>query len=90
MISRRALAHALPMKTASLARAERRGNGLRPIHISKTLVCYTEENVAAYLAARGLAWTGSTVRPIEDEKADAGAPVSTLEAARARHRAGVA
>ena len=66
MISRRTLAHGLGMETASLAKADRRGKGPgRPITISKTHVCYREEDVAAYLYVRGLEWAGGTVRPLQ-------------------------
>lgn len=75
MIARRSLAHALDKKTSSQAREDRRGGGLRPIHVSKTHVVYTEQNVAEYLRVRGLEWTGSGVRPIENEMADAGEAV---------------
>lgn len=64
MIPRRALARAKGIKTSSQAREDRRGGGLRPVHLSKTFVGYTEENVAEYLRARGLEWVGGTVRPI--------------------------
>ena len=69
MIARRALARALDKKTSSQARDDRRGGGLRPIHVSATHVVYTEENVAEYLRAKGLEWAGGGVRPIENERA---------------------
>jgi hypothetical protein len=89
VIARRALARGLGIKPASLSRADRRGIGPgTPIRVSKTHTAYMEDEVAAYLAARGLEWTGSDVRPIENEMADAGAPASTPEAVRSRHRDG--
>lgn len=70
MISRRALAHGLGMKPPSLGRADRRGEGPgRPIHVSATHVVYREEDVAAWLRARGLEWADGTVRPIEKKNA---------------------
>lgn len=69
MIARRVLAHALDKKTSSQAREDRRGGGLRPIHVSKTHVVYAEENVTEYLRARGLEWVDGTVRQIENGEA---------------------
>lgn len=69
MIARRALARALDKKTSSQAREDRRSGGLRPIHVSKTHVVYTEQNVAEHLRVRGLEWIGSDVRPIENDDA---------------------
>lgn len=65
MISRRSLARGRGVKTASQSREDRRGNGLVPIHVSATHVCYADENVAEYLRGRGLEWANGTVRPIE-------------------------
>jgi hypothetical protein len=63
VISRRALARALGIETSSLARADRRGRGPgRPIAVSPTHVVYSESDVAAFLADRGLEWAGDTVR----------------------------
>ncbi|GEM_PF-2206326 len=73
MIARRALARGLGIKPASLSRADRRGIGPgTPIRVSKTHTAYMEDEVAVYLAVRGLEWTGGDVRPIENKATDPG------------------